>query len=95
MSRTVAEWIHLPATIGEVPSVDTFKARLCNIKLLLILLILSEAKLLSYVRWSQNLYSYNRLSHIWRSDCITRQKQKCIYSFLYMNIYRQNLRKQK
>ena len=31
--RPVAEWNRLPATIREAPSVDTFKARLCNIKL--------------------------------------------------------------
>ena len=31
--RTVAESNHLPATIREAPSVDTFKARLCSIKL--------------------------------------------------------------
>ena len=30
---TEAEWIRLPATIREDPSVDTFKARLCSIKL--------------------------------------------------------------
>ena len=32
MPRTVAEWNHQPATISESPSVDTFKARLCSIK---------------------------------------------------------------
>ena len=31
--RTVAEWNRLPATIREASSVDTFKARLCSIKL--------------------------------------------------------------
>ena len=31
--RTVAECNRLPATIREAPSVDTFKARLCSIKL--------------------------------------------------------------
>ena len=33
MPRTVAEWSRLPATIREVPYVDTFKVRLCSIKL--------------------------------------------------------------
>ena len=33
MSRTVSVWNRLPATIREAPSVDTFKARLCSIKL--------------------------------------------------------------
>ena len=33
MSRTVAEWNRLPATIKEGPSVDTLKARLCSRKL--------------------------------------------------------------
>ena len=31
--RTVAEWNRLPATIREAPSVDTFKSKLCSIKL--------------------------------------------------------------
>ena len=30
---TVVEWNRLPATIRESPSVDTFKTRLCSIKL--------------------------------------------------------------
>ena len=33
MPRTVAEWGRPPATIREAPSVDTFKARQCSIKL--------------------------------------------------------------
>ena len=33
MPRTMVQWNLLPATVRETPSVDTFKARLCNIKL--------------------------------------------------------------
>ena len=33
MPRTVVEWNRLPATIREASCVDTFKARLCSIKL--------------------------------------------------------------
>ena len=33
MPRTMVEWNRQPATIREAPSVGTFKARLCSIKL--------------------------------------------------------------
>ena len=76
----MTEWIRLPATIREAPSVDTFRARLCCIKLSTHTKYKFDAKLINHVRWPPHTCSCNRLSRMWRSDCSIRQR--CVVSAL-------------